>query len=85
MNIHMLVDLAPFVMVTCIVGFFFTYKVIQMLVYGKQPSKKERRKMAKHANQYDHETVEDLVDRAISLAKRVQTLEEIIMKEREKK
>lgn len=88
-------DLAPFLMVTTIVFFVFTYQTIKLFVVGPgetRVQKRERKQREKHIRRhgkppepsYDDDALNGLLDRAHDLTRRVQTLEEIISKEEDK-
>jgi len=86
-----LIELAPFLMATTIVGMFLCYRIVKMVLSPREEAKqknlsrRERKQLKKgETKALDRTQVNTALDRAEELNHRVQVLEEILAEEKNK-
>ncbi|MDJ0835449.1 MAG: hypothetical protein QNK37_02970 [Acidobacteriota bacterium] len=92
---HTFVELAPYLMVTTIVGMVLCFQIVRMVLSPRESraEKRERRRQEKlkrrrgkhdEPEQLDPDSLERMLDRADDLSRRVEILEEIMTEDMKK-
>ncbi len=84
MSEHLLNEIIPFVMVITITGMVFTYLTIRLFLKRSDERKRRKEKPRPVNLERDQRDIDDALDRAEDLRRRIQNLEEILLSEKPK-